>query len=307
MIFFEAGSNPNSRLENRELPEPSNISQHCSSKKPIEIYTFIDPLCPECWALEPIVKKLQAEYGHYIKFIYLIGSKLDHLNTFKKKNLGIHRCEDVAIKWEKTANRTGMSCNGDLWHEDPISTPYIASIAIKAAELQGKKAGVRFLRKMREFLFLAKQNITREPVIMECAKEAGLDLKEFQKDLHSEGALRAFQCDLKISCEMEVEELPTLVFFNERVEDEGLKVTGNYAYNVYVSILTEMLGEAPKTEEPPPIEEFLKNYKFVATKEISVVYDVTCTEVEREMKKLVLKQKVERVPVKYGTFWRYIE
>ncbi|WP_258871641.1 DsbA family protein, partial [Halobacillus trueperi] len=34
-------------------------------KRPIEIYVFIDPLCPECWSLEPFLKKLTIEYGRF--------------------------------------------------------------------------------------------------------------------------------------------------------------------------------------------------------------------------------------------------
>ena len=43
-------------MTNMGTPGPKH---HChgSDKKPIEIYMFIDPLCPECWALEPIIKK----------------------------------------------------------------------------------------------------------------------------------------------------------------------------------------------------------------------------------------------------------
>jgi len=67
-----------------------------------------------------------------------------------------------------------------------------------------------------------------------------------------------------------------------------------------------MLGFCPEPAPPPPLESFLKHFKFVATKEIAVVYDLDVQEVETEMKKLQLKQKVEKVPVKYGTFWRYV-
>ena len=45
---------------------------HGNDKKPIEIYMFIDPLCPECWALEPIIKKLQIEYGKYFSIKHVL-------------------------------------------------------------------------------------------------------------------------------------------------------------------------------------------------------------------------------------------
>ncbi|HYK74792.1 MAG TPA: ClpXP adapter SpxH family protein, partial [Pseudoneobacillus sp.] len=268
---------------------------HSSEKKPIEIYIFIDPLCPECWALEPIMKKLMIEYGKYFSVKHVLSGRIATLNISKKKSY-----ESIAEFWEKTATRTGMSCDGSLWLENPVSSPFIASIAIKSAELQGRKAGIKFLRQLQEVLFLNKQNIANFEVLKNCAKNVGLDVEEFITDIHSETAAKAFQCDLKITAEMEVEEIPTLVFFNENAEEEGIKITGYYPYEVYVQIIEEILQEKPVKQSPPPLESFLKYFNLVATKEIAVVYNMTLPQVEREMKKLLLKQKVEQVPVKYG-------
>lgn len=279
-----------------------------SVSKPIEIYSFIDPLCPECWGLEPILKKLQTLYGNYISIVYFIGRKLSTVNCCKNNQIGqLKEHIELAKQWEKTASRSGMSCDGDLWLENPISSPLAASLAIKAAEFQGRKAAARFLRKIREFLFLTKQNISEKSVLLECAEMANLDVNEFEKDLHSERALKAYQCDLKICSEMDVQEYPSLVFFSKNVEEAGIKVTGMYSFDVYLDIIAEVLNEQPIKTEPPSLEDFLKKYHFVATKEISVVYDLSTECVENEMKKLVLKQIAERVPVKYGTFWRYKE
>jgi len=280
-----------------------NMKQPCSAleKKPIEIYMFIDPLCPECWALEPIVKKLHIEYGRYFSIKHVLSGRLANLNISKKKSY-----EQMAEVWEKTASRSGMSCDGNLWLENPINSPHLASIAIKAAELQGRRAGIRFLRKLQEVLFLDKQNISDIEVLKACAESQSLDVEEFETDLHSDSAAKAFQCDLKITSEMEVHEIPTLVFFNENVEDEGIKITGTYPYEIYVQILEEMMTEKPIQASPPSIETFLEYFKFVASKEIAVVYNMSISHVDREMKKLVLKQKVEQIPAKYGAFWRYI-
>jgi predicted DsbA family dithiol-disulfide isomerase len=287
------------------VSNPGFISKPQSNsyeKKPLEIYMFIDPLCPECWALEPILKKLHIEYGRYFSIKHVLSGRIGNLNVSKKKNY-----EVIADLWEKTASRSGMSCDGSLWLENPVDSPYIASIAIKAAELQGRRAGIRFLRKLQEELFIDKQNISQFEVLKACAKNVGLDVEEFISDFHSESSAKAFQCDLKITTEMEVQEIPTLVFFNENVEDEGIKITGSYPYEVYVQILEEMLSEQPIKNQPPPLETFLKYFKLVASKEIAVVYNLSISQVEREMKKLLLLQKVEQLPAKYGTFWRYVE
>jgi predicted DsbA family dithiol-disulfide isomerase len=290
-------------VNKRESYEKKQASPHChgSEKKPIEVYMFVDPLCPECWALEPIIKKLLIEYGRYFSIKHVLSGRLATLNMGKRQNY-----ENIADLWEKTASRSGMSCDGSVWFENPISSPHLASIAIKAAELQGRKAGIKFLRKLQEVLFLEKQNVSNFEVLKDCAKGVGLDVVEFVSDIHSDSAAKAFQCDLKITAEMDVQEIPTLVFFNENIEEEGIKVTGYYPYEIYEQILEEMLPAKPERSPLPPLEYFLKYFKLVASKEISVVYGMSDSEVNREMKKLQLKQVVEHIPAKYGKFWKYI-
>ncbi|MEQ6375508.1 ClpXP adapter SpxH family protein [Bacillaceae bacterium S4-13-58] len=270
-------------------------------KKPVEVYVFIDPLCPECWSLEPILKKLTIEYGKYFTLRPIVSGKLTHLNAEK-----LSKPSKLAQAWEKTANRTGMSCDGDVWLENPIDSPWLASLSIKAAELQGRKAGVRFLRKLQEYVFLKKKNISDSKVLVECASESCLDVEEFSRDLQSTGAKKALQCDLKLTQEMNVDQIPAIVLFNQLEEQDGIKVTGIYPYDVYVDVLKEILAKKIIPSKKPPLEEFLQHYRFVASKEISVVYDWSEAETEKEMKKLLLLQKVEKVPVKHGTFWRYV-
>ncbi|MFT8322355.1 MAG: ClpXP adapter SpxH family protein [Bacillus sp. (in: firmicutes)] len=284
------------------ISKPNTAYENCNDSKPLEIYMFIDPLCPECWALEPIIKKLQIEYGQYFSLKHVLSGSLASLNLSRKA-----KYESIAELWEKTASRSGMSCDGSVWLENPIISPYLASIALKAAELQGRKSGIRFLRKLQELLFLEKQNVATFDVLKSCAKSVGLDVVEFVADIHSESAAKAFQCDLKITSEMEVTEIPTLVFFNENIEEEGIKITGYYSYEVYVQIIEEMLQVIPQKADPPPIESFLECFKLVASKELSVVYNKSIYEIEKEMKKLQLKQLVEQIPAKYGMFWKYVK
>ncbi|WP_368858646.1 ClpXP adapter SpxH family protein [Oceanobacillus saliphilus] len=279
----------------------ANYSYFDYVQKPIEIYVFIDPLCAECWSLEPYLKKLSVEYGRFFTIRQIVSGHLTSLNsdTFDKPR----RLKEI---WEKTAKRTGMSCDGDLWEDNPVTYPWIASLAIKAAELQGKKAGKLFYRKLQENLFLKKQDISNEVVLIQCAKEANLDIEEFEKDLFSASAQKAFQCDLKLTREMEVDYIPTIVFFNQVIEEEGIKISGLYPYDIYELVLIEMLQRTPIPSVKPPLEYFMEYYGVVGSKEISVVYDWSLSKTEKEMKKLQFRQVVERIPAKYGSFWKYI-
>ena len=74
-------------------------------------------------------------------------------------------------------------------------------------------------------------------------------MRSLLHDIYSPSAAKAFQCDLKISTEMEVTDMPAMVFFNENIEDEGLKITGLYSYQIYVQLLSEMLESYPNQQK----------------------------------------------------------
>ena len=95
-------------------------------------------------------------------------------------------------------------------------------------------------------------------------------------------------------------------FVADVVEEEGIKISGLYPYEIYELVLKEMLQRTPIPSVKPPLETFLEYYEVVGTKEISVVYDWSLAKTEKEMKKLQFQQVVEKIPAKYGSFWKYI-
>ena len=103
---------------------------------------------------------------------------------------------------------------------------------------------------MFEYSFLKSRNVTSFSVLIEIARKANLDVDEFIRDFSSKNVLRSLQVDLYMAKEMEVEQAPTFVFFNENIEDEGLKVSGLYAYEVYEQILEELLGWIDYSRHP---------------------------------------------------------
>ncbi|MTT30576.1 DsbA family protein [Terrilactibacillus sp. BCM23-1] len=266
--------------------------------KRVEIYAFIDPLCAECWGLEPVIKRLHIEYGQYFTFRYLI--------TLKKRDLdNPKQLYKMAEHWNKVAQLTGMFSDSDVWFESPPCASNIA-LAIKAAEFQGRAAGLRFLRRIREQIFICKKSFHRYDEFIDVAKMAKLNIEEFVSDMISKRPEKALLCDKRFSYEMEIEDFPTLVFFNTDTDEEGIKIPGRYNYDIYVQVLTEMLGETPIPQSPPSLEKFVKKHPFIATKELATIYNLSEQSIRCKMKKLKLKQIVEEVPLKFGSFWRYI-
>ncbi|MBM7579747.1 ClpXP adapter SpxH family protein [Jeotgalibacillus terrae] len=279
----------------------TDASWYSQEQRPLEIYLFIDPLSSDCWALEPKIKKLLLEYEPYLRIKHILSSSLDTLNCHTEKQR-----KELAKSWNETAIKSGMPCDGSQWIKNPVESPFLASVAVKAAEMQGKKAGSRFLRSIQEQLFVEQKNISDFDVLLTCAEKSRLDIDEFTHDMHSATASKAFQCDVKIASEMDVHSTPTLVFFNENIEDEGIKVDGLYPYEIYSQIVEQMLEEKPPKKELPAIEEFLMRFKIAATVEVAEVYDISMKEAEKRLKKLMFNKKIEKIEAGNGTFWRYI-
>lgn len=260
------------------LPKPAPIPAPLN--KPIELYIFLDPLHDKAVSLMTIIRKFQLEYEHYFTWRLVLSTDLTSLNCI--------------------SNRTKGCISGDAID---ITHPVLPSLAIKAAELQGKRAGSRFLAKLQEYL-LQQENVTTYSTLMRIATELSLDLEEFKADFSSKEAARALQCDLYIRREMDVDEVPSFVFFNECIEDEGLKVGGHYDYEVYEHILSEMLEEQIIRQPIPSLEEIFTRYNALSTEDIALIYSIPINLAERELKKRMLQQKVERFQTKLTSLWR---
>ncbi|MDW0111422.1 DsbA family protein [Sporosarcina aquimarina] len=255
--------------------------QAIAHPRPIELYVFLDPLCKDCWSLQPILRRLQVEYERY--FTLRIGL----LTSLPKMNYkALPPCEEEGKSaFEK-------------------EHPAFPSIAIKAAEFQGKRAGFRFLTKLFEYSFLKSRNVKSFSVLVEIAEKLNLDKQEFISDFFSRNVLQSLQVDLHMAKEMEVIQSPTFVFFNENIEDEGLMVDGSYSYEIYEQILEELTGSPIIRDRAPSLEELFKRFEMLATSEIASIYGVPEKESERELKKLLLKQEVERVLINDNVLWR---
>ena len=260
------------------LQQPTSPSL---SVKPVELYIFIDPLDPKTYNLMSLIRKLHLQYGHYFTSRFVLSTELTSLNCCTSRLKGCFTDDEL-----------------DIVH------PALPSIAIKAAELQGKRTGTRYLAKLLQYALLNTVNVNSHSTLIQIAKEIGLDMKEFEIDFGSQEAARAFQCDLYITREMEVHEVPSIVFFNECIEEEGLSVSGTYDYSVYEHILQELVGDQLIEQPLPPLEQLFDHYDLLSTEEVADIYSQPASIIERELKKCMLQQKLERIPTENTILWR---
>ena len=277
------------------VPEGTNLS---SPKKPIKIVYFTDPICSSCWGIEPQLRKLKLEYGDYFEIDYHMGGLLPSWDVYSSG--GISKPSDVASHWEEAGDYYEMPIDGGVWFEDPFDSSYPPSIAVKAAELQGKEKGVSFMRKLREMLFLEKKNITKWEHMQQAAREIGLDTFQFKADYEGK-ANELFQEDLNLGKQFGVRGFPTL-FFTDADNNQAL-VYGFRPYEEYEETIKKFVPDAQKEQyDRSPLGVF-SHYDTLMTKEFAVLTGTILKMRKKHLMDLLDEGKISNFKSKNGVLW----
>jgi predicted DsbA family dithiol-disulfide isomerase len=269
-------------------------------KEQIKIIYFTDPICSTCWITQPILRRLKLEYGDYIEFDYHMGGLLPSWKGFERG--GIKTPEDVAKHWEEVNASHKMILDGDVWIEDPLNSSSPPSIAFKAAQLQNNDKAITFLRRLKEFVFLQKRNITRWKIIENAALSSGLDAALLKKDIVSNG-FKLFKEDLALTKEMNVEVFPTFFFKKNGIVKNTIK--GYEPYDIFEDIIKELIPEAKKKTELIAPEAVFAMFHNMTEEEYAFVTNTPLEETRLILNQLHEQLIINKYDTKYGVVWMF--
>lgn len=266
---------------------------------PLKIAYFTDPICSACWGLEPRLRKIELTYGDQIEVEYHMGGLLPKWNSLEGSD--INSPKELAAHWDEASEYYHMPINGDVWLEDPLDSSYPPSIAFKAAQLQGEEVARKFLRRLREALFLEKRNISRWEVMEEEAFKLGMDLTQLKDDYYHAGQM-AFEKDLELTKRIGVRGFPTLFFVNEDGEEEF--VFGVRPFPHYDKIIRRLAPGIQSVGSYKSPLELLNSYGSLTAKELSALLDLTLHEAIQHLELLEEEHKTEVLNSKNGRLWK---
>lgn len=276
----------------------------------VEITYFTDPYCSWCWATEPMLYRIRETFRDQIRIRYVMGGLVQDMAEFYDALNDIRTPAQVAPHWRMVSQRSGQPIDEKLWLEldDPHFSTWPACIAIKAGFLQGEEIGERLLRRFRRAALTERKNISRREVQEALAREVeGLDPARWREDLENGRAEKAFQEDLEECRRYGVTGFPTLLFrYVGRVAVPGAQrpvlVVGHRSYATYREILRRL---APTLEEHPPraVEELLRIYGPLTTRELAEIYGKDLQEMREVMGVMEREGRVHEIPAPGGEFW----
>lgn len=268
------------------------------TQKPVHIVYYTDPICSSCWGIEPQLRRLKLEYGDYVSIEYHMGGLLPGWENFNGG--GITKPSDVAHHWDEVSPHYEMPIDGDVWLEDPLSSSYPPSVAFMAAQLQDQTKAVKFLRRIREMVFLEKKNITKWEHLQTAAQQTGLDTAQLRKDYEGK-ANGLFENDLAQARGAGVRGFPTLFFLDSNNNRQTLY--GARPYQDFERIVQFMYPDAVKKPLPTK-EELFSYYPTLTAKEFSVLTGLTVAQSIQTLDAWVATGKLEKHNTKNGALWK---
>ncbi|MFC0262944.1 ClpXP adapter SpxH family protein [Fontibacter flavus] len=287
-----------------EIPDEENkvgtYTQMSSPTKAIKVIYFTDPICSSCWGIEPQLRKLKLEYGHFIDIDYRMGGLLP---DWSYNSGGISKASDVAHHWDEVSLHYDMPIDGDVWLENPLDSSYPPSIAFKAAQIQDNEKAISFLREIREMVFLQKRNIAKKEQLVEAAGKVGLNVAQFESDLEGK-AKELFLEDLKLAKEMGVRGFPSLFFSDQDGQTEFVYGTKPYAF--YEIAVLKLGSEVNKKEYQKNWESLFAKFPTLTAKEFTELSGTPRIESEQILDKLTLTGHLAKISTKNGAMWRLV-
>lgn len=248
-------------------------------QKKVDLYYVTDPICSHCWALEPVLRKFEAQYGQYFNMHTLMGGLLENWDGFADTANGINGTADVAEHWREVGEHSRMPIDGTLWHDNPIESSFIPSRVFKVIHKQSPEIANTFLRRAREALFAFNQNIAQDDLLIDLVDKVGLNGDEIVKQSKLPEAEASLQEDFQLVRQLGVRGFPTIVMLNE--EKKGVKIVGARALDQYTEALQQMLpGENLQPKQHPGLQSLIQQEKLLFSREIEEFYAIKEQDVE---------------------------
>jgi len=254
--------------------------------KAVNLYYVTDPICSHCWAIEPVLRRFEKQYGHYFEFHTVMGGLLEkwHDGPIDPAN-GIYKPADVAVHWREVGEHYRMPIDGTLMIDNPVQSSYPPSRVFKVIQKNHSDATAsEYLRRAREALFAFNQNISVKSVMIQIVNKLGLDGEAIVDEAEQPFGQQLLDEDFALVRSLGVRGFPTIIMTNE--ENKGVKIVGGRPLEYYINGLKQVLNlEELQPQSLPSLSRLLEKEKLLFSKEIEVMYDIEQSEVHNLIEK----------------------
>ena len=279
----------------------------------IKLIYFTDPVCSTCWLVEPYIYRLIHDFKEHISLDIKMGGLLPSWNEFESPDTSLSKEQFLSNLIHSQSKQYGADMDGDIWIEQPIQSSFPASIAYHAAKLQDTEKANRFLRTIREMLFIEKKDISTENNFKSAAIRCELNVEQLLCDFENGNAKKGFDADLIEKKKWDVTRFPTLIFLNEKgdciIDKQVLNtITESEILDYWNEIIYKLSEEKIERIEhrTDPIV-LLDGFEILSTREMHIMTGTPIPELKDRLDIYWKNGKLAKEEKDYLDNWRIIE
>ena len=274
----------------------------------IRIVWYTDPHNVWCWGCEPAIRRFEVLYPDSVEIETRMGGLFEDFSPVREQwaRMSGGRWKDSVLAFfEAVAAQHRMPMDAERMTNsvDDFDSTWPACLAVKAAELQGRERGRRYLRLLREAWTVEGRGIHRTGVQEGVAAEVDLEVGTFKAAIQDGSAERAFRSDREECRDLAITGFPTFVV---GYAEESLRLEGWQPWEVFDDALQKLdpelrpgrIGTAKVS-----VRSLLQRYGRCATREVAAVLGATDDDAEIILEELEGEGEVLRRPVGNGLLW----
>ena len=172
------------------------------------LYYVHDPMCSWCYAFSQSWAGLQRELPVDVRVSYLVGG----LAPDATEPMPVSMQETIQQAWQRIEHTVpGVAFNWNFWTQNtPVRSTYPACRAVLAAKKQRTEAEQEMIEAIQNAYYQRAMNPSLAETLQACAREIGLDVQAFKKDIVSLALEQALQRDIQQARSMDVYSYPSL-------------------------------------------------------------------------------------------------
>ncbi len=272
-----------------------------SHEHKITVFHATAPTCTWSWGYEGVLNRLRLVYGDQIDIKILTGCVYtDYDEWLKEYELDFKGAQKW---WIEGAELMGVPLTKYPERNQIPQTVLPASLAVMAANQQGEAKGKRFTRALLRRYAIDGENVTKDSILRQAAKETGLDTKRFQRDYAN---TKARKKDL----ESQGEGFPevSVGFYNLVITDgHDRTVILDYAFDPLVAeeAVDYLSGAKLKKETPTNIAGYLEENGPAPQIEIERVFQLTTKQATEKLQTQEKRGKTKTLKINGIRLWSY--
>lgn len=188
-----------------------NVNPHKIVELTMKLIYVVDPMCSWCWAFKPQLAEFLKKHPELDLQLILGGLAPD-------SNAPMPAAQRAQIEqiWHQIAQQTGAEFNHQFWRENtPRRSTYPACRAVIAAQLINDGLGLEMLSAIQQAYYVKALNPSDTEVLVELARELGIDPEAFERALTSNEIQQEFEKHLQTARNLGVSGFPALILQHE--------------------------------------------------------------------------------------------